>query len=65
VGLLHRLTAALAALRINISVAQINTESGITNDVFYVTRDGAPLDEATCKALPAQLAVRMNDRTTP
>lgn len=61
-GLLYRLTAALAALELNISVAQINTENGVSNDVFFVTRHGLPLDEAACRALPAELATRLNDR---
>lgn len=63
-GLLYRLTAALAALELNISVAQINTENGESNDVFYVTRRGAPLNEAECRELPVLLAARFNERTS-
>lgn len=61
-GLLYRLTAALAALELNISVAQINTENGVSNDVFFVTRHGCPLDEAACRDLPVRLTAKLNER---
>jgi UTP:GlnB (protein PII) uridylyltransferase len=36
-GLLYRTTGALAALELNIHVAQIGCENGIAEDVFFVT----------------------------
>jgi [protein-PII] uridylyltransferase len=61
VGLLYRVTAALAALELNINVAQINTENGETNDVFYVTSKGEPLDEETRASLPQKLTSLLNN----
>jgi UTP:GlnB (protein PII) uridylyltransferase len=36
-GLLYRTTGALAALEMNIQVAQINSENGVAEDLFFVT----------------------------
>ena len=44
-GVLHRATAALAALDLDICIAQINTEDKNTSDVFFVSKDGKALSE--------------------
>jgi [protein-PII] uridylyltransferase len=61
-GILYRMTSALAALELNISVAQINTEHGQTKDIFYVTdRFGKPLSGADSLAIAQRFSAQLND----
>lgn len=54
-GLLYCITRALARLELDIAHAQINTFDTAADDVFFVTRAGAPLDEAQAPAILEQL----------
>jgi [protein-PII] uridylyltransferase len=61
-GILHRMTGALAAMELNISVAQINTEAGLTKNVFYVTnRQGKPLSHDETESINYRLTALLND----
>jgi [protein-PII] uridylyltransferase len=54
-GLLHDLSAAISSAGCNIEVVMIDTEAHRARDVFYVTYQGAKLDDAAEQKLQAQL----------
>ncbi len=54
-GLLFELARSISASGCNIDVVLVNTEGGRANDVFYVTRQGKPLDEDASIALRGRL----------
>jgi [protein-PII] uridylyltransferase len=55
-GLLRQIATTLAAQNCNIEVAIIDTEGEIAIDVFYLTIDGAKLDEELQRRLDAALS---------
>lgn len=54
-GLLHDLASAISSAGCNIEVVMVDTEAHKAVDVFYVTRGGEKLDEATEEQLRAEL----------
>ncbi len=58
-GLLRAISLALAECGCNIEVALVDTEGETAIDVFYVTRDGAKLDEGEQKDLKKALLMAM------
>jgi UTP:GlnB (protein PII) uridylyltransferase len=65
-GLLYRTTGALAALELNIQVAQINSENGVAEDLFFVTdAQGAPWPENDLQALSTRLRSMLQSGTLP
>lgn len=54
-GLLRQISLSLAKHECNIEVALVDTEGETAIDVFYLTRSGAKLDDATREALASTL----------
>lgn len=54
-GLLYGLASAISAAGCNIELVMIDTEAHKASDVFYITRDGKKLDEATQQELRSEL----------
>jgi UTP:GlnB (protein PII) uridylyltransferase len=66
IGLLYRTTRALAALELNIQVAQINSENGVAEDLFFVTdAQGAAWPDAGLETLATQLRSMLQSGTMP
>jgi [protein-PII] uridylyltransferase len=55
-GLLYVVTRALSEAGCNIEMAYVRTPGGRAEDVFFLTRQGAPLDEGVRQALTGRLA---------
>lgn len=62
-GVLHRATAALAAMDLDVCVAQINTEGDNTNDVFFVSKNGKALSESELLRVVPHLRALMQGTT--
>jgi [protein-PII] uridylyltransferase len=60
-GLLRALSLTLASHGCNVEVALVDTEGEMAIDVFYLTREGAKLDEATQTQLKADLLGAMEE----
>lgn len=50
-GLLYRMASAISSLELNIEVVLLDTEAHRALDVFYITRTGHKLDDATAGTL--------------
>ncbi len=65
-GLLYRTTGALAALELNIQVAQINSENGVAEDQFFVTdARGVAWPDEELETLATQLRTMLQSGTMP
>jgi UTP:GlnB (protein PII) uridylyltransferase len=65
-GLLYRTTGALAALELNIQVAQINSENGVAEDLFFVTdARGAAWPDNELESLAIQLRSMLQSGAIP
>jgi UTP:GlnB (protein PII) uridylyltransferase len=65
-GLLYRTTGALAALELNIQVAQINSENGVAEDLFFVTdAQGAAWPDNDLEGLTTRLRSMLQSGTMP
>ncbi len=58
-GLLYQVSATLAELGLNIEIALIDTEGQKVIDVFYLTAQGAPLDEELQERVRAALLEKL------
>lgn len=54
-GLLYRVTRCLSEAECNIETAYVRTPGGQAEDVFFLTRDGRRLDEATARDVGERL----------
>jgi [protein-PII] uridylyltransferase len=54
-GLLYDMASAISAARCNIELVLVDTEAHKALDVFYVTKDGGKLDEASSRSLLEEL----------
>lgn len=65
-GVLYRTTVGLAALELNIKVAQINTAEGIVDDIFFVTgANDQPLSAAETQEIAPQLRAILQASNAP
>lgn len=65
-GVLYRISNALAALDLNICIAQINTFEASTDDTFFVTdRQGQPVPEEELSNTGLRLRALLEDSTAP
>jgi UTP:GlnB (protein PII) uridylyltransferase len=65
-GLLYRTTGALAALDLNIQVAQINSENGVAEDQFFVTdARRVALPDNALESLATRLRAMLQSGTMP
>lgn len=65
-GVLYRTTVGLAALELNIKVAQINTAGGIVDDIFFVTKvQDQPLSATETDEIAPQLRAILQASNAP
>ncbi|MBV9864805.1 MAG: hypothetical protein JO316_05615 [Abitibacteriaceae bacterium] len=65
-GVLYRTTAGLAALGLDIQVAQINTAESAIDDIFYVTKTSdTPFTEAEAQSIAPQLRSILQASSAP
>lgn len=65
-GVLYRTTVGLASLGLNIQVAQINTNLGIVDDIFFVTGvNGEPLSATATQEIAPQLRAMLQSSNAP